>query len=213
MRPVPTLTLTDSIRIRPWPDPVVDSLGHDPRSAYVETYWLGILGPSTTWLMRLFATTLDANPDGAVLNLEETAAALGLANKGGRGSPFVRALTRCVQFGLASLDGDGSLAVRRRLPPLNQRQVLRLPEHLQESHRRWQQTPPHARRTVDEMRNRARQLALSLVQVGEDAEATERQLMRWGFHPSICGEATRWAHAQRAEHEVLDVREREPEPA
>ena len=48
---LPTLT-TDTISIRPWPDPVIDALGHDPRSSYVETYWLGILGPSTTWLLR-----------------------------------------------------------------------------------------------------------------------------------------------------------------
>ncbi len=36
---------TGSLTIRPWPDSVIDSLGHDPRSHYVETYWLGILGP------------------------------------------------------------------------------------------------------------------------------------------------------------------------
>ncbi len=31
--------------IRPWPDGVIDALGHDPRSAYVEQFWLGVLGP------------------------------------------------------------------------------------------------------------------------------------------------------------------------
>ncbi len=36
-----------SLHIRPWPDPVIDRLGHDPRSAYVERFWLGVLGPST----------------------------------------------------------------------------------------------------------------------------------------------------------------------
>lgn len=207
MRPVPTISLSDTIRIRPWPDPVLDSLGHDPRSDYVERYWLGVLGPSTTWLMRLFATTLDEHPEGTELKLHDTAAALGLASTGGRGSPFVRALTRCVQFRLASLDGDGGLAVRRKLPPLNRRQVVRLPEYLQESHRRLQEAPPEARRTVEEMRNRARQLALSLVQVGEDVEATERQLMRWGFHPAICSEATKWAHTREQRADGIDLRE------
>ena len=24
------------LTVRPWPDPVIDTLGHDPRSAYVE---------------------------------------------------------------------------------------------------------------------------------------------------------------------------------
>jgi hypothetical protein len=35
------------IRIVGWPDPVIDRLGYDPRSLYVETFWLGILGPTT----------------------------------------------------------------------------------------------------------------------------------------------------------------------
>ena len=38
----------DALQIRPWPDPVIDTVGHDPRSHYVEEFWLGILGPSTT---------------------------------------------------------------------------------------------------------------------------------------------------------------------
>ena len=40
---------SDRLLIEPWPDDVIDTLGFDPRSGYVETYWLGILGPSTTW--------------------------------------------------------------------------------------------------------------------------------------------------------------------
>ncbi len=44
--PLPCLT-TDSLHIRPWPDAVIDRVGHDPRSAYVERFWLGILGPPT----------------------------------------------------------------------------------------------------------------------------------------------------------------------
>jgi hypothetical protein len=30
-----------------WTDPVIDTLGHDPRSWYVEQFWLGIIGPTT----------------------------------------------------------------------------------------------------------------------------------------------------------------------
>ena len=48
---LPPLTLP----IVPWVDPVIDSLGFDPRSTYVETFWLGILGPSTTLLLRRIA--------------------------------------------------------------------------------------------------------------------------------------------------------------
>jgi hypothetical protein len=43
------------------------------------------------------------------------------------------------------------------------------------------------------MRDRARQLALSLVELGEDGAGTERQLHRWRFHPALASEATAWA--------------------
>ena len=45
-RSLPDL-LPGSLAIEPWPDDVIDALGHDPRSQYVEIYWLGILGPSS----------------------------------------------------------------------------------------------------------------------------------------------------------------------
>jgi len=28
-----------ALRVTPWPDPVLDVLGHDPRSWYAETFW------------------------------------------------------------------------------------------------------------------------------------------------------------------------------
>jgi hypothetical protein len=183
---------TERLSIRPWPDDVIDALGHDPRSTYVERFWLGILGPSTTWLLRRLAAGLEANPAGFDLPLAETARALGLGDKGGRHSPFVRALTRCCQFDLAQAHGEGVLAVRRKVPPLNRRQVARLPVHLQEAHRQWQEdqlrTPAH-----EQLRRRSRQLALSLVELGEDLEATERQLQRWKFSPALAREAAAWA--------------------
>ena len=64
---------TDRLHIRPWTDPVIDRLGHDPRSAYVETYWPGILGPSACWLLRRLADGMDAGPDGFDLDLPDTA--------------------------------------------------------------------------------------------------------------------------------------------
>src|SRR5881227_2628443 len=97
---------TDILTVRPWPDDVIDVLGHDPRSTYVETYWLGILGPSTTWLLRRLVAGLEASPSGYDLPLSETASCLGLGNKGGRHSPFMRSLARCVKFDLAHYDDE-----------------------------------------------------------------------------------------------------------
>ena len=36
----------------PWHDPVVDSIGHEVRSTYVELFWLNVLGPTATWALR-----------------------------------------------------------------------------------------------------------------------------------------------------------------
>jgi len=44
----PSPAEAEVIRIVGWPDPVIDRLGYDPRSLYVETFWLGILGPSSS---------------------------------------------------------------------------------------------------------------------------------------------------------------------
>jgi hypothetical protein len=35
-----------TITIKPWNDPILDVAGHDPRSRYVETFWLPTLGPT-----------------------------------------------------------------------------------------------------------------------------------------------------------------------
>lgn len=188
---------TDAITVRPWPDPVIDQVGFDPRSSYVERFWLSVLGPSTTWLLRRVAAGLDAEPEGFELPLAETARALGLGGEG-RNSPFVRALARCCQFDVAQPAGAGVLNVRRRLPPLNRRQVVRLPERLQAEHDRWVEAEARVA-DLDRMRRRSRRLALSLVELGEDLEATERALHRWRFHPSLARESALWAWQRHCE--------------
>lgn len=188
----PTLSITA------WVDPVLDALGHDARSHYVETFWLGILGPSTTWLVRRLAAGLEQHPDGFELPLAETAKALGLGTKGGRNSPFVRSLSRCCQFGVATCAGSNGLAVRRKLPPLTRHQVDRLPPELQEAHRDWQAAELRSP-TADQQRRRARSLALTLFELDDDLEATERQLHRWRFHPALAREAAIWARDRHRE--------------
>src|SRR5690242_1663008 len=100
--------------VRPWPDSVIDQVGHDPRSAYVERFWLGVLGPSCVLFLRRVANELEANPAGFDLSLTETAKALGLGMKGGRNSPFLRTISRCVQFHLAHLETENRVLLARR---------------------------------------------------------------------------------------------------
>ncbi len=44
--------LRPEITVKPWVDPVVEAHGFSPRSPYVETCWLPVLGPTATWLYR-----------------------------------------------------------------------------------------------------------------------------------------------------------------
>ncbi len=184
----------DTLAIRPWPDDVIDSLGFDPRAPYVERFWLGVLGPSTTWLLRRIAAGFDQAPEGFDISLGETAQALGLGDRGGRHSPFLRTVNRMIQFELARVEaaGAGELAVRRRLPPLNRRQLARLSPSLQAAHTHWQ-AEQLKELPAEAQRRRGRQLALSLLELGEDLEEAERQLLRWRYHPSIVQESLSWA--------------------
>lgn len=179
--------------IEPWPDPVIERLGHDPRSTYVETFWLSVLGPSTTWLLRCLAYRLDDEPDGFDVASADLAMQLGLGGMTGGSSVFARSVDRAVKFGTMQRSG-GSLFVRRRLAPLAQRHVRRLPPRLQKMHEVWDIAPRAVPASeVEALRLRARRLALTLFELGEDAPSTERQLHRWQFHPSLAWDATQWA--------------------
>jgi hypothetical protein len=183
---------SETLTIRPWTHDVIDRVGFDPRSPYVERFWLGVLGPSTTWLMRRFAAGFDAEPEGFELALGETARALGLGDRGGRHSPFLRSLNRCIQFEMAQVVHPTELAVRRRLPALNRRHLLRLAPAQQEEHRRFQERQLAEPDNATQER-RSRQLALSLLELGEDPEEAERQLLRWRYAPALARESALWA--------------------
>lgn len=189
--PIPTLT------VEAWVDPVIDAVGHDVRSVYVEQFWLGLLGPSATWLLRRLVQGLEEAPTGYDLDLALTATQLGLGVRSGRNSPFFRSIDRCCRFGAAQLLDERSLRVRRKLPPLTRMQTARLPLALREAHQAWIDPPPATGIPVDQLRERARGLALSLLELGEDREATERQLHTWRLHPAIAHEAVAWAVDRR----------------
>jgi len=139
----------ERLLVRPWLDPVLDNLGHDPRSPYVERFWLAVLGPSCLFLLRRLAGGLERSPDGFELNPYQWAGELGLGMKGGKHGPFWRAIERGCRFHAAQRNGD-LLVVRRRLPPLTARQVGRLPQHLGQAHHQWtaQQLQRPVRKTV-----------------------------------------------------------------
>jgi len=199
----PTLPSDEShltmLHIRRWHDPLIDELGHDARSRYVERFWLGILGPSTTLLLRALTDELDASGGAAEIDLGDVAAQLGIGHNGGRNSALARSLQRACRFGAARVAGRQELEIRHRLPPLNRAQIERLPSRLAIEHVRL----VDAGRTGSEHRARARRLALSLIECGDGFDEAERQLDRWRVPDSIASEAVSWAwerHRLAAEH-------------
>lgn len=137
MKAAPTFP-TETLMIVTWPDQMIDRLGHEPHSDYVERYWLGVLGPTASWLLRRLTAELIDHPDGFVLDLAECAAEVGIGLRGGQNSPFVRALGRLCQFELAQLQPGGVLAIRMHVPSLAKRHLLRLPQRLQQRHAEWE---------------------------------------------------------------------------
>ncbi len=194
--------MSETIRVRPWPDPIIDTLGHDPRSLYVETFWLPTLGPSSPLLSRRLSPSFDGHPEGVECLVAETSQSLGLGFRKGRSSPLRRSLSRLIQFDMARPDcvageagdagGISDLAVRRLVPPVNRRHVRRLPLHLQQAHEEWARArlaePP-----AEAARRNARWLALNLTQAGQDVDRVERALHAAGFHPGMCRETAAWA--------------------
>ena len=181
-----------TLTICPWPDPILDTVGHDPRSLYAETFWLPTLGPTALLLLRHLATKFDERPGPLELQVAEASFALGLGERAGNSSPIVRTLARLETFDLACSDGQTTIAVRRNLAPVHQRHLRRLPQPLQAMHADWAAArldeAPHA-----DARRRARRIALALLEQGDDRDHVERVLYSTGFHPAVCHDAFRWA--------------------
>lgn len=186
MPTAPTLDLRQStIMVVPWHDHVADDNGHDVRSRYVELFWLNVLGPTALWSLRRLVDGLTEYPLGYEVDLAETAGALGLSYSTGTSNAFGKALHRCVMFGVARLDGS-ELAVRRHLPHVAGRHLIRMPYGLQAAHRAWTDTSD----TATEQRARANRLAEALVLTGDDPDMVERHLLAVGVSPRLAEETS-----------------------
>lgn len=195
--------LSEPVHVEPWPDPLLEHHGFEVRHPYVEEFWLAILGPTATWLMRRLAAHLDGHPEGGPVDLQALAAGIGVGHRNGRHAPFLRTLERCARFGLVQATPQG-LRVRRHLPPLTQSQVARLPEDLRQRHvavvdRASAPAPAPAVSSPEpaERVERARGAALALIERGLAPHVAERELHRDGTHPALAHAAVRWALEQR----------------
>lgn len=203
--PAAGLAARATLHVEAWPDPVIDEIGYDPRSSYVENYWLPVLGPSTTWLLRRFASHLDDAPRGADFDVDDLARRLGIGDRSGPNSPIARTLKRCVDFQMAEWHGP-ALGVRRHLPPLARRHLRRLPETLQGEHNVLIEAAPRQLPLSERLRVHGQRLALSLLDYGDDQATAEAQLLRWGFAPGLARECASFAsleHARRSAAEAV----------
>lgn len=134
------LNTNGQLEVRPWHDPVIEANGFTIGDPYVEMFWLPVLGPTATWLLRRLATGLDHEPQGYTVDMNELARCIGVACTEGRHNPFTRALQRCIMFGVSHHVPsalNNAIAVRTVLPPISQRHLVRLPEQLQNLHHDW----------------------------------------------------------------------------
>ena len=135
----------------------------------------------STWLLRRIVGGLDEFPLGYELDLAETASAMGLSYTPAPSNPFTRAIQRCVMFGAAHLI-TGGVAVRRKLPPVPERHLRRMPVHLQAAHSAWVAAGTHRAVAPD---RRAELLADAMVAAGDDPDVVERQLLGLGVAPAV----------------------------
>ena len=173
-----------TLEVVPWHDAEVERTGHDPRGDYVERFWLPILGPSTTWLVRRFARGLIEHPGGIRVDLAETGLALGLGDNLVKSAAIQRSLVRACQFGLAARVSEHRLALRTRFPAVSVRRIEHLPDSLQLAHDRWFD----ASRTPNAVAN-AFLAADALARAGEPLGVVERQLVAWNIPPDIARDA------------------------
>ena len=138
------------VDIMRWPDAHATTHGHRIDDDYVELFWLPILGPTSTWLLRRLARGLLALPHGYSCDLASLAQSLGVSYSAESGA-FARAVNRCVMFGMCqqiAVTPRVTLAVRTHVPTLSRRHRDRLPSELNDDHDTWlarrhQQMPFH----------------------------------------------------------------------
>lgn len=131
----------DRLTLNIWKDPVVERVGFDSCGDYVELFWLPIIGPTSTWLLRRLTAMAVLHPEGCALDAAAVAASIGLGFDAGPKSSLTRSLQRLSIFGLARISSR-TISVRTVVPPLTMKNLSRLPEHLQSAHSLWSDSDP-----------------------------------------------------------------------
>lgn len=176
--------------VEPWDDPSLQTYGHHPRSPYVELFWLGVLGPSSTWLLRRLSLLIEKFPTGFELDASECAREIGLSGRSALKTAFGKALDRCCRFGLMQMGENSTLFVRSRLPSVSPRMIERMPAALRQAHQKCIKSigANWAKSEIE----RAKKIASVLYECGDSPDAVESHLHALQIHPALAFEASRW---------------------
>ena len=177
------------LMVVPWLDPVVDSVGFDVRSQYVRALLAERARPdrdvdpsSPGARLRPLPVGVRARPrrDGQRARIVVHA----------RHDQRIHALAESLRLFGVSQPTEGGLAVRRRVPPVATRHLMRMPPHLRQAHQQW--SVPTTRISLADL-ERARVLAEAMVETGDEPDVVERQLLALGVTPAAAIEATSMA--------------------
>lgn len=134
MGQIPRAPLPQTIRVQRWADPLVEESGYPLNAAYVETFWLPVLGPTALWTARRLAGMVAAHSTIEV-DVERLALAVGVGPDLGPNDTMPLTIRRLVGFGV--MQGHREFyEVRTHLAELPLRRVERLPEFLRDEHAR-----------------------------------------------------------------------------
>jgi hypothetical protein len=114
----------------------IPARGHDARSRYVEEFWLPVLGPTCTIILRHFAGALRHGGSFGI-SLKELPHRFGLGSGYGRNSLFGRSMSRLIAFEMAELQSPSTVLIKTVVPWLTESQVAHLHPWLQIQHRYW----------------------------------------------------------------------------
>jgi hypothetical protein len=117
------------------PEPKNGSLLTDP--LFLEIFWLPILGPAATMLLRRFRMYLEVQPDGVSIDLNDIGRELGIGTAEGKHAPVRRALSRLLQFGLVARQASGQIEVPNVVKDMPTHQLPRVIEAIRPLCRRW----------------------------------------------------------------------------
>jgi hypothetical protein len=117
------------IVVHPMVPPIGVPEGHEPTSAYVELFWLPVLGPTATWLWRRLASVTSNAAGPVAFDVADLAAQVGV-----KPVALKHTLERLVRFEFAHRWSLTTFAVPTQAPRVKYHQLIHLPASLQQAH-------------------------------------------------------------------------------